>query len=49
MKPAATEPEELRPDPSRRGRYDELYAVYRSLYPATREQAHALARLQRLG
>ncbi len=39
----------VRPDPGVRDRYEELYALYRSLYPATREHAHALARLQRLG
>ncbi len=33
------------PDPRTAGRYDELYAVYRSLYPALLEQQHALARL----
>jgi xylulokinase len=38
--------ETLRPDARARARYDELYRVYRSLYPATREQAHALARVQ---
>jgi xylulokinase len=38
--------ETLVPDPRARPRYDELYGVYRSLYPATREHAHALARLQ---
>jgi xylulokinase len=35
--------ETLVPDENARGRYDELYRVYRSLYPATVEQAHALA------
>ena len=35
------------PDPAHRERYDELYALYRELYPATREIAHSLARLQR--
>ncbi len=38
--------ETLVPDPPARARYDALYRVYRSLYPATREQAHALARVQ---
>ena len=38
--------ETLQPDARARARYDELYRVYRSLYPATREQAHALARVQ---
>lgn len=32
------------PDPSRAARYDELYARYCELYPATREIMHALAR-----
>jgi xylulokinase len=32
-------------DPANRERYDELYGVYRELYPATREQAHTLAGL----
>jgi xylulokinase len=40
--PAAT----LEPDSRARAGYDELYELYRSLYPATREQAHAIARLQ---
>jgi xylulokinase len=35
----------IEPDPSRRERYDDVYAVYRAIYPATREQAHALAGL----
>ncbi len=39
--------ETLDPSPAARGGYDELYAVYRSLYPATRDQAHAVARLRR--
>lgn len=34
------------PDPAVRGRYEELYGLYRELYPATRQVAHALARLQ---
>jgi xylulokinase len=29
--------------------YDELYAIYRDLYPATREASHALADLQKGG
>ncbi len=33
------------PDPRTAGRYAELYAVYRSLYPALLEQQHTLARL----
>ena len=36
----------LQPDPRARAGYDELYQVYRSLYPATRDQAHAIARIQ---
>ena len=38
--------ETLLPDDRTRARYDELYRVYRSLYPATRTQAHAIARVQ---
>ena len=37
----------VEPDTSTRGRYDELYGIYRDLYPATREHAHALAAIQR--
>jgi xylulokinase len=33
------------PDPERARRYDELYAVYASLYPALRDAMHALGRL----
>jgi xylulokinase len=36
-----------RPDPALRERYDELYRLYRELYPATRDISHALTRLQR--
>lgn len=36
----------LEPDPSVAARYDELYRVYRELYPATKALAHALARIQ---
>ena len=36
----------VEPDPATRPIYDELYRLYRSLYPATLEQAHALADLQ---
>ena len=32
---------------ARRERYDALYRLYRELYPATRDIAHALTRLQR--
>jgi xylulokinase len=42
----ATTAEVLRPSASTRGLYDELYSIYRSLYPATVEQAHALSRVQ---
>jgi xylulokinase len=44
-RPAAT----LVPDLATADRYAELYAVYRDLYPATRELAHAAARVQREG
>ena len=37
------------PDPVRRERYDELYRLYRELYPATSEVVHSLARLQEQG
>ncbi|MDN5900188.1 MAG: FGGY-family carbohydrate kinase [Brachybacterium sp.] len=37
------------PDPAAGARYDELYRMYRELYPATRDITHALARLQREG
>ena len=39
----------VEPDPSTRATYDELYALYGSLYPATREHVHALARMQEDG
>ena len=42
----ATAAEVVRPSDSTRGLYDELYSIYRSLYPATVEQAHALSRIQ---
>jgi len=35
------------PDPATRPGYDELYALYRELYPATRTIAHALAARER--
>ncbi|MEI6449463.1 MAG: FGGY family carbohydrate kinase [Actinomycetes bacterium] len=35
------------PDPAVAALYDELYGLYRQLYPATASQAHALAALQR--
>ena len=37
------------PDPENRRIYDELYTIYRDLYPATRQQAHALANIQTRG
>ncbi len=36
----------VEPAPSTAERYDELYRLYRELYPATRETVHALARQQ---
>lgn len=39
--------ETVTPDPARRAGYDELYALYRELYPATRTIAHTLAARQR--
>lgn len=38
---------ELHPQPENHSVYDELYEHYLSLYPATRDAAHALAALQR--
>jgi xylulokinase len=32
----------IEPDPVRRARYDELYRLWRELYPATRDQMHRL-------
>ncbi|WP_432972982.1 FGGY-family carbohydrate kinase [Dactylosporangium sp. CA-233914] len=40
--------ETVEPDPAARAGYDELYALYRDLYPATRTIAHTLAARQRL-
>jgi xylulokinase len=37
------------PNPAKREVYEELYEVYRELYPATREQSHTLARIQKGG
>ncbi|ORB63848.1 FGGY-family carbohydrate kinase [Mycolicibacterium tusciae] len=34
---------EITPNPDHRERYDELYATWRELYPATRDQIHRLA------
>ncbi|MEU3788335.1 FGGY family carbohydrate kinase [Streptomyces fructofermentans] len=39
--------ERVVPDGAQRSRYDELYALYLRLYPATRDIAHALASYQR--
>ena len=39
--------EVVEPDERLRATYDELYQAYLDLYPATREQAHLLAALQR--
>jgi len=39
----------IEPNPMVRPLYDELYDLYTSLYPATRDHAHALARIQELG
>ena len=37
----------VEPNGENRETYDELYGIYRELYPATREQMHALARRQK--
>lgn len=37
----------VEPNQANRPLYDELYGLYRELYPATLQQAHALARLQK--
>ena len=39
----------VEPDEGNRALYDDLYGVYRELYPATREQMHRLAGLQKGG
>ena len=36
----------IEPDPTHREVYDDLYATYRELYPATKEQMHRVADLQ---
>jgi xylulokinase len=36
----------VEPDASTKSTYDELYEIYRSLYPATREQMHRIADLK---
>ena len=38
--------ERATPEPARKARYDAVFAVYASLYPALREQMHALAKLR---
>lgn len=37
----------VEPDTGNHEIYDELYGIYRELYPATREASHAFADLQR--
>lgn len=37
---------EVQPDADNRERYDELFAAYEELYPATRDHMHRLARIQ---
>jgi xylulokinase len=39
----------VEPRAENRGIYDELYGIYRELYPATREQVHKLADMQKGG
>ena len=39
----------IEPNSENRETYDELYRVYRELYPATREASHALAAMQKGG
>lgn len=39
----------VEPDENNREVYDELYGIYRDLYPATRDATHALASLQKGG
>ncbi len=39
----------VEPDPSRAELYDELYVLYRALYPATSQIQHALASIQGVG
>ena len=41
--------ETLAPDPTAHGEYQQLLRLYRELYPATRDTAHALAERQRRG
>jgi xylulokinase len=37
------------PEEQNRGIYDELYGIYRKLYPSTREQVHKMADMQKGG
>jgi xylulokinase len=39
----------VEPDEENREVYDELYGIYRDLYPATRELSHRLAGMQKEG
>lgn len=39
----------VEPDEENREVYDELYGIYRELYPATREPSHRLAGMQKIG
>jgi xylulokinase len=41
--------ETVEPNPDNRKIYDELYKLYKDLYPATRPTVHALAALQTQG
>ena len=41
--------ETVEPNPDNREVYDELYTLYKGLYPATRHTAHALAEVQTQG
>jgi xylulokinase len=45
----AQQAETVVPDSANRGVYDELYGLYGSLYPATREIVHRLSRLDKSG
>jgi xylulokinase len=42
----STVAETVEADPAKRERYDELYAIYTELYPATKAQVHRLAAIQ---
>jgi xylulokinase len=39
----------VEPEAENRQVYNEMYRIYRDLYPATREQVHKLADMQRVG